>query len=317
MMDDLGVVLSGGGVKGVGHIGFLQALKEYGIEPKYIAGTSAGALVGALYAAGYDAKEMMQFFKETPLVSWMYYSTSKPGLLDTEKYRVHFEKYLPDNSFEDLNKKLFILTTDIENGKSVIHFKGKLINPLMASCSVPLVFCPVEINGHLHSDGGIMNNFPVEPLIDLGIPKILGSYVCSTMPSDPKNLTSSLKVMFRAFDLSQEALCVHKFARCNFVIAPKDLCQVGFLDSKAVNQAYEIGYHSTLENMNNIIDALQLDPDMKGKPLLAPTNHQIEDLESDFPSTKEVKEKSSFSYFDVWPLNWTFSKGKEEKVAGE
>lgn len=313
MMDDLGIVLSGGGVKGVGHIGFLQALKEYGIEPKYVAGTSAGALVGALYAAGYDTEGMLDFFKETPLVSWTYYSMNKPGLLDTEKYRVHFEKFLPNNSFEELEKKLFILTTDIESGKSIVHFKGPLIKPLMASCSVPLVFSPVEIDGKLHSDGGIMNNFPVEPLIDLNVQKILGSYVCSTLPADSKNLTSSLKVMFRAFNLSQEALCLHKFGRCNYVISPQDLCQVGFLDSKAVNQAYEVGYKSTIADMDNIIEALQLDPGLKDKPILSPTKYRLE-TDTKTESEKSNREKSSSSYFDIWPLNWAFSKTEEEKV---
>lgn len=314
MMDDLGIVLSGGGVKGVGHIGFLQALKEYGIEPKYIAGTSAGALVGALYAAGYDSKEMMEFFKETPLISWMYYSTSKPGLLDTNKYRVHFEKYLPNNAFEELEKKLIIMTTDIESGTSVAHSKGALIKPLMASCSVPLIFSPVRIDGKLHADGGVMNNFPVEPLQELGVPKILGSYVCSTLPADPKSLSTSLKVMLRAFDLSQEALCVHKFHQCDYVIAPKDLWKVGFLDSKAVNMAYDIGYQSTLANIDQIIDALGLDPSLKKQPVLATSNYLLETIPEGKTSDHEIenKEKTSSSYFDIWPLNWAFSK--EEKI---
>lgn len=312
MMDDLGVVLSGGGVKGVGHVGFLQALKEYGIEPSYIAGTSAGALIGALYAAGFDTKDMLKFFKETPLISWTYYSMNKPGLLDTEKYRVHFEKYLPDNSFEKLEKKLFILTTDIEAGKSVVHFKGPLIQPLLASCSIPLVFSPVKIDGKLHSDGGIMNNFPIEPLVDLGIPKILGSYVCSTLPSKPKELTTSLKVMFRAFNLSQEALCLHKFSRCNYVIAPQDLCEVGFLDSKAVNQAYEVGYKSTIANIGNIIDVLELDQNLKSRPVLSPTKYR---LETDEPKkAKPLENQPDSSVFDVWPLNWAFGKTTAKKT---
>ena len=311
-MDDLGIVLSGGGVKGVGHIGFLQALKEYGIEPKYVAGTSAGALVGALYAAGYDSKEMMEFFKETPLISWLYYSTNKPGLLDTNKYRVHFEKYLPNNAFEELDRQLFIMTTDIESGTSVTHSKGPLIKPLMASCSVPLIFSPVRIDGVLHSDGGVMNNFPVEPLQEIGVSKILGSYVCSTLPAEAKSLSSSLKVMLRAFDLSQEALCVHKFQYCNYVIAPKDLWKVGFLDSKAINLAYDIGYQSTLANIDQIIDALELDPKLKERPVLKPSNYLLETIPEEILSEKEQKEKSSSSYFDIWPLNWAFGKSEEK-----
>lgn len=319
-MEELGVVLSGGGVKGVGHIGFLQALKEHNIRPKYISGTSAGALVGALYCAGYGTKEMLRFFKKTPLISWYYYSTSKPGLLDSEKYRVHFEKYFPKITFESLETQLFILTTDIEQGCSVIHHQGDLVEPLMASCSIPLVFSPVKINGVLHSDGGIMNNFPVEPLADLGLPGILGSYVCSSMPVEAKGLSSSIKVMFRAFDLSQEALSLHKFDQCDYVIAPKELHKIGFLDSKGVEEAYQIGYEAALSAMDTIIETLSLDPAMRpSKSMQQPVystgglRKDKEDVpEKTNPSSESAKSNSYFGYFDIWPLNWAFGKQDAE-----
>lgn len=320
-MEGLGIVLSGGGVKGVGHIGFLQALKEHNITPKYISGTSAGALVGALYCAGYSTSEMLRFFKKTPLVSWYYYSTSKPGLLDTEKYRKHFEKYFPQTTFESLQTKLFILTTDIEQGCSVIHHRGDLVEPLMASCSVPLVFSPVDINGALHSDGGIMNNFPVEPLLDLGLPGILGSYVCSSMPIPAKDLNTSLKVMSRAFDLSQEALSMHKFERCDYVIAPKALHKIGFLDSKGVDDAYEIGYQAAMASMDTIIDTLSLDPELRpGMAMTQPVSctrstEKTEVLEKKEAAEEKPKTNSYFSYFDIWPLSWAFSKQESEKTS--
>lgn len=320
-MEALGIVLSGGGVKGVGHIGFLQALKEHNIVPKYISGTSAGALVGALYCAGYSTKEMLRFFKKTPLVSWYYYSTSKPGLLDTEKYRKHFEKYFPQTTFESLQTRLFILTTDIEQGCSVVHHQGDLVEPLMASCSVPLVFSPVEINGVLHSDGGIMNNFPVEPLLDLGLPGILGSYVCSPMPTPAKELNTSLKVMYRAFDLSQEALSMHKFERCDYVIAPKALHKIGFLDSKGVDEAYEIGYKAAMAAMDAIIHTLALEPDLR--PSMAMTQpvystrgaEKTEGLKKKEEVGEKPKSNTYFSYFDVWPLSWAFGKQESEKTS--
>lgn len=320
-MEDLGIVLSGGGVKGVGHIGFLQALKEHNIVPKYISGTSAGALVGALYCAGYGTKEMLRFFKKTPLISWYYYSTSKPGLLDTEKYRVHFEKYFPETTFESLQTQLFILTTDIEQGCSVIHHKGDLVEPLMASCSVPLVFSPVKINGTLHSDGGIMNNFPVEPLSDLGLSGILGSYVCSSMPTAPKELSTSLKVMFRAFDLSQEALSLHKFDHCDYVIAPKELHKIGFLDSKGIDEAYQIGYEATLSSIDRIIDTLALDPELRPTRSVPQSAYYTRGVEKEEVSekpaetTEKTKSNNYFSYFDVWPLNWAFGKQESEKTS--
>lgn len=321
-MEELGIVLSGGGVKGVGHVGFLQALAEHNITPQYISGTSAGALVGALYCAGYSTQEMLRFFKKTPLMSWHYYSTNKPGLLDSEKYRVHFEKYFPKATFESLSTKLFILTTDIEQGCSVIHHKGDLVEPLMASCSVPLFFSPVRINGVLHSDGGIMNNFPVEPLFDLGLPGILGSYVCSSIPATPKELSTSLKVMFRAFGLSQEALSLHKFDRCDYVVAPKELHEIGFLDAKGVDDAYEIGYKATMASIDTIIETLALDPALRPDMTMPSPVYYERHAEQQATAEKiaESPEKTErnhyFSYLDdIWPLSWAFGKQETEKAS--
>lgn len=307
-MDRLGVVLSGGGIKGVAHIGLLQALKEHGISPKHISGTSAGALVGALYAAGCSSKEMLKFFQKTPIISWFNISTSKPGLLDTEKYRSYLEKYFPENSFEALDKNLIITTTNIEKGEVVYHNSGGLIEPLMASCSVPLVFSPIKIDGALHSDGGIMNNFPVEPLAQMGLPHLLGSYVCAVLPLEPKSLNTSLKIMYRAFDLSQEALCKHKFTQCDFVFAPDELANVGFLDSKSVQKAYEIGYQSAMKNLDTILANLLLDP-----PIF-PEGAYMQELSLDL---KEENHSSTTSYLDIWPFNWAFGGNKDKEAEEE
>jgi len=305
MIDNLGVVLSGGGVKGVAHIGFLEALKEHGIQADYIAGSSAGALVGALYASGYSAKEMLAFFKDTPLINWQYYSMTKPGLLDTEKYQVFFEKYFPEDAFESLNKKLFVFTTELESGKSVAHTKGPLIKPLMASCSIPLIFSPISINGALHADGGVMNNFPVEPLADMGLEHILGSYVCAPLPTQKKNLNISVKVMLRAMELSQEALSINKFTYCDYVLAPTALAKISLLSTKDIDKAYQIGYEYTLKHLDQILEALLLDLPLRPRNALA--SFSIARVEDDHEeeSPKQVEESS---FFDIWPFNLAFGK---------
>jgi NTE family protein len=104
----LGIVLSGGGVRGMAHIGLLKALEEHDIQPEIIAGSSAGALVGALYAYGHDFDAMLEFFKTVPLFKFSFYSAVKPGLLDIDKYRVFFKDYFPENDFAALNKPLHV-----------------------------------------------------------------------------------------------------------------------------------------------------------------------------------------------------------------
>ena len=91
----LGLVLSGGGVRGLAHVGVIQALMDHGIDPDVVSGSSAGAVVGALYCKGYKPREMLQFFKETPLFHINKFAIGKPGFIDTDKFYRDFNKYFP------------------------------------------------------------------------------------------------------------------------------------------------------------------------------------------------------------------------------
>ena len=110
-----GIVLSGGGVRGLAHIGVIKALEENGIYPTYITGASAGAIVGTFYAAGYPCEEILDFFHSTSMFSINNYTYRKPGLLDTDKFYKIFKKYFPEDRFEALKKSLYISATDILN----------------------------------------------------------------------------------------------------------------------------------------------------------------------------------------------------------
>ncbi|MDX1769867.1 MAG: patatin-like phospholipase family protein [Arenibacter troitsensis] len=121
----VGLVLSGGGVKGMAHIGMIQALNEFGISTQSVSGTSVGALVGALYANGNSVEEMLQFFKETPLFRYNFMTILKPGLLDTERYFDLLARYLPGNTFESLERKLFVVATDLQKGDEKKFSEGE------------------------------------------------------------------------------------------------------------------------------------------------------------------------------------------------
>ena len=100
MNEEIGLVLSGGGVRAIAHIGLIKVLLENDIVPTHISGTSAGALVCALYAAGYNTDEMLQFFKQTPILDFSLYALNKPGILDSGKYEKFFKKFFSEDSFE-------------------------------------------------------------------------------------------------------------------------------------------------------------------------------------------------------------------------
>lgn len=232
------------------HIGVLRALRENGLEARWISGTSVGALVGALYAGGANEAEMLGFFKETPLFRYDFLSILKPGILDTDRYHKVFESYWPHNRFEGLAKPLFVTATNLQRGVERTFSQGELIRPLLASAALPPIFSPVLIEGELYSDGGIMNNFPLEPL-ESRAGFLIGSNVSVVTTVPKKEINSSLQLAARTTELMIYAINREKMSRCNLLFEPPELEKIGVLDKKGIEKAYQIGY----EYANRVLEA--------------------------------------------------------------
>ena len=161
----LGIAFSGGGAKAAAHCGALQALKEYGIQPDVVSGTSAGALVATLYSSGFTPQQMietfqgMNFFKDivTP-------SLPKGGLFDSRPLLSLLQKKLPYSRLEDLPIPPFIVASDVEHGAPKVFAKGEIASRVVASCSIPVIFQPIYINGVHYVDGGAFQNLPVSAI---------------------------------------------------------------------------------------------------------------------------------------------------------
>lgn len=255
MEHDLGIVLSGGGTRGLGHVGVLKALDEAGVEPRVLAGTSAGAIVAALYAAGYSADEMLEFFVEKNPLKFSKLSLAKPGFFDTDKVVADFLEYFPDNSFEALEKRIYLTATDLVEARPEIFASGPLIPAILASASTPLVFTPTEIEGHWYSDGGIVNNFPVEPLLG-HCNVILGVYVSPLRPIRERDLQNSLAVSQRAFEIGMYYASKRKFHLCDLVFCPQELSRFGPFDTKHFEEILEIGYSAASEQIGSVLQLL-------------------------------------------------------------
>lgn len=237
----IGLVLSGGGVRGMAHIGLIKAMREHGIEAGMVAGTSIGALVGALYANGNSVESMLNFFRETPLFQYSFFAINKPGFIDTERYINIFKVFFPEDDFVKLKKPLFVVATDLLSGYEKVFHEGELIRPLLASAALPPVFSPVDIGGILYADGGIMNNFPKEYL-ENRMEFIIGSNVSITVPVQKKDLKNSLQLAGRVTSLMIHASNKEKLHECDLFIEPAELEKIGVLDKKGIENAYRIGY---------------------------------------------------------------------------
>jgi NTE family protein len=158
----IGLVMSGGGARGFAHIGLLRVLERHGIELDVVAGTSMGAIVGALYAHGYRADDLHELAAS---VSWrdVIDLSLQAGLLKGEKLRQLLATYLPA-TFEELSKPLAVTCTDLENGEELTFSSGDLITVVRASACFPGAFEPIEHEGRTLADGGICNNLPVDAL---------------------------------------------------------------------------------------------------------------------------------------------------------
>ncbi|PKA98320.1 NTE family protein [Flavobacteriaceae bacterium MAR_2009_75] len=237
----IGLVLSGGGVRGMAHIGLIRAMNEYGISAEIVSGSSVGALVGALYANGNSVTEMLSFFKETPLFKYNFLTIVKPGFIDTDRYFDVFRVYFPEDSFEALQRKLHVVATNLQDGELSYFSEGELIGPLLASAALPPVFSPVELNGKFYADGGIMNNFPLEPIADK-VDFVLGSNVSVVGPLERNALKNSLQITGRVTGLMIYAINRSKLQACDLLLEFKELENIGVLDRKGIEKAYLIGY---------------------------------------------------------------------------
>lgn len=244
----LGLVLSGGGMRGAAHIGAIKALEEHGLYPTHIAGTSAGAIVGALYAYGYNHKKIFSFFRNVQVLDIKKYALNKPGFIDTDKFYADFKNYLQNDDFSFLKKEFSLTATNILNGSLEVFNKGELIKPILASAAIPGIFAPVKIGNSYYVDGGALNNFPVE-LLKAKCDRVIGVYVNSFDTIKINDLKHSYNVIERAFRLKSVKEDQKKFKECDVVISPKELSKYGIFDKKYLDEIFEIGYNATLKTL--------------------------------------------------------------------
>ena len=203
-----GLVLSGGGAKGYAHIGVLKVLEENGLIPAHVSGTSIGAIIGAYYAAGYTADEIKRKFRDMDMKRIMQDKLPRRYLplyekkwgrdnffyfpVDKRKLSVHLPQGLTNyqlfynrlfkdlfviqyaSHFDSLPVKLRFYATDLVNGRPVVFRSGSVPRAVVASSAFPSIVAPLKIDGKLLSDGGILNNYPLDGVKETGANYVIG-----------------------------------------------------------------------------------------------------------------------------------------------
>lgn len=264
----LGLALSGGGARGFAHIGVFRLLEECGLRPDIIAGTSAGALMGTLYADGYTPDEIMSLFTGREFSEFASAQFPKMGLFDSSKFHTYIKKIIRAEKFEDLQIPMIVMATNLDHGKAHAFGKGPIAEAITASCSVPILFNPVIIDGFCYVDGGLFHNFPVSIIRD-ECDAVIGSNVSPVVPGKyNKNIIGiaerSYHYLFRSNTEKDRELC-------DILIETNEFGKYKMFDLKKVELIVRIGYNAAVhafdEYLNNkpIIKLIKSFSDKKDK----------------------------------------------------
>jgi NTE family protein len=244
-----GLVLSGGGARGFAHLGVIQALNEAGIFPDVISGTSAGAMAGVLYADGYSPKEILKLMNTGSRLDYMRPALPREGLLQIGGVLKILRCSLRAKTFEELKIPLYVAATDLNNGKAEYFSKGDLLDPIIASSSIPVLFQPVIINNICYVDGGVLDNLPVKP-IENKCKMLIGSFVNPV--GYMEKVSGLINIAERVFMLRMSEEAKEKSHKFDLLIAPLVLRNFGILDPEKAEELFSIGYDATKKKLKGI-----------------------------------------------------------------
>jgi NTE family protein len=238
-----GLVLSGGAARGIAHLGVLKALEETGMKPDIISGVSAGALAGVLYADGFAPEEILELYTRKSIFEFMKMTVPKTGLFKPAGLRETLVRNLRSTRFEQLRIPLVVTATNLLEGRPEYFSTGELVEPVLASASIPVLFEAVVIGQVPYIDGGVMNNMPVEPLVDR-CDMLIGAYI------NPTGTITALKGMMhiaeRAFHLAIDSEVHKKQHFFDLFIEPMEIVNYDLFDLRKAPELFRLGYEKAL-----------------------------------------------------------------------
>lgn len=258
-MASFGIALGGGGVRGMAHISALEVIDDCGIQPTVVAGTSMGAIVGALYASGIPGKvirgEVDQFIigkdddlgdvlsKAPNLLKWL--NVLRPefrrgGMVKADGLLKYVTEQIGAATFEDLEIPFYAITTDFWTGKQVVIHTGDLVPALKASMAIPGVFAPIAIGDKILVDGGVVNNLPYD-ILSKQCDHTIAIDVAPTRKPGDKRIPSMLDSVLGMFDILVEQVVSHKLEQTPPTIYCRpEIIGVRTLDFDHIEDVYEM-----------------------------------------------------------------------------
>jgi NTE family protein len=254
----VGLALGGGAARGLAHIGVLEVLEKEGIPVDMIAGTSAGAAVGALYAQGKRAGQIKELALDTgwwKLVSLIDLALPRSGFIEGTRIKNQLKTIIGDISFSDLKMPLACVATDISSGEEVVINDGSVLEAVRASISVPVIFTAAKRGDRYLVDGGLVNPVPVSTVRRMGADLVIAVNVIPPMgvrlQSTKAKEPSIFQAMLHSLYIATYSLVRSNLAGADVVIEPK-LPRIGYGDFQRVNEAVRQGEIAAKELVEQI-----------------------------------------------------------------
>ena len=247
---EINLVLSGGGARGIAHLGVVKRMQELGISIRAISGVSAGAIAGAFLGMGMGPDKILQV-----AINNADFHIRRPpftlGFFSRNNLEKALTKFFPVDSFSVLRLPLYVGAVNINTGVTDFFSSGELIRPLIASASIPLIFPAVDINGNQYLDGALLNNLPVEPFVGGDYP-IIGVHV------NPVAQHGRYRFNFQIIERTIE-LAINKHIRprqkeCSLYLEPPEMKKFTSYDFAKAEEMFHIGYDYAKEPLEKFIE---------------------------------------------------------------
>lgn len=240
----LGLALSGGGARGFAHAGALAALEDLGIRPDIIAGVSAGSVVTGLYASGMRPEEIVDAFADESFTSLARIAVPREGFFQIDGFRRFLREHIPYERIEQLPIPSLICATDLDKSRGVAFSEGNLVECIAASCSIPIIFKPVRIDGVTYVDGGVVANLPAWALRE-HCRYVIGIN-CSPLPRRGTP-SSIIDIAQRTYDILVKTNSVAQMELCDLAVSIDDIAKYQVFNLKEIKRVYRSGYDATMK----------------------------------------------------------------------
>jgi len=250
-----GLALGGGAARGIAHLGVLKVLEETGLHPDFITGTSAGSIVGALYAGGVPLKDISEVTQTHDWKDLVQPVFPKMGLVRGDRLEKRLKDILGDLNIEELEVPFKAITVDLECGELFVIDSGPVARAVRASCSIPGIFEPVEYEGRMLVDGGVLNDVPTDICREMGADVVLGVELSADMNRErtPENIFGVLMATFAIMVRhSQEKKPDH-----NTIVIQPDLAGFNYHNLKRADEMIQRGEQAARDCIGQLLRKLK------------------------------------------------------------